>query len=93
MKGEISYIITPDAEVLLRQARLDPEALIHRYLGGDLGEPTRITTLMNAQIESHAEQLGRYELEGYGVIIVRRRRSGMVCVMDGASVLPYMDGL
>lgn len=93
MMSDITYIITPDAEALLRQVRLDPEVLIHRYLGGDLGEPTRITALMNEQIESRANHIGRYELEGDGVIIVRRRRSGMVSVMDGASVLPFLSGL
>ena len=93
MKADITYIVTPDAEVRLRQARVDPEMLIHRYLGGDLGTPSQMTTLMNAQMQGGTGQIGRYELGNDGVVIIRRRRSGMVCVMDGSSVLPFVGGL
>ena len=91
--GDITYIVTPDAEALLRQARVDPETLIHRYLFGDLGEPTRMIELMNAQMEGPTGQIGRYKLGDQGVILIRRRRSGMVTVMDGASVLTSLGGL
>ena len=91
--NDITYIVTPDAEALLRQARVDPEALVHRYLDGDFGEPTRMTALMNAQMEGSTGRVGRYEVGDHGVIIIRRRRSGLVCVMDGASVLSFLDGL
>lgn len=90
---DITYVIMPDAEALLRQARVDPEVLIHRYLDGDLGTPTRMTKLMNAQMKSPTEQIGRYELDDHGAVIIRRRRSGMVCVMDRASVLSFLEGL
>ena len=90
---DITYIVTPDAEALLRQAHVDPETLVHRYLDGDLGEPTRIIELMNAQMEGPTGQIGRYKLGDQGVILIRRRRSGMITVMDGASVLTSLGGL
>ena len=90
---DTTYIVTPDAEALLRQARVDPETLIHRYLDGDLGEPTRMIELMNAQMDGPTGQIGRYELGDQGIILIRRRRSGVVSVMDGASVLTSLGGL
>ena len=90
---DTTYIVTPDAEALLRQARIDPETLIHRYLDGDLGEPTRMIELMNAQMDGPTGQIGRYTLGDQGVVLIRRRRSGMVSVMDGAFVLTSLGGL
>ncbi len=90
---DTTYIVMPDAEALLRQARIDPETLIHRYLDGDLGEPTRMIELMNAQMDGPTGQIGRYALGDQGIILIRRRRSGMVSVMDGASVLTSLGGL
>ena len=90
---DTTYIVMPDAEALLRQERVDPETLIHRYLDGDLGEPTRMIELMNAQMDGPTGQIGRYALGDQGVILIRRRRSGMVTVMDGASVLTSLGGL
>lgn len=89
---DILFIVTPKAEALLKQARIDPEGLIRRYLDGDFGKPRPITLLMNAHMNDPSEQVGRYELDGHGVIIVRRRRSGIICVMDGASVLSSVGG-
>lgn len=91
-KQDITYLVTPDAEALLRQARVDPETLIHRYLDGDLGEPTRMIERMNAQMDGPIGQIGRYALGRHGVILIRRRRSGMVAVMDAASVLTALEG-
>ncbi len=89
---EVPYFVTPEAEALLRQARVDPRVLIRRYLRGDLGAPTRSIRLMNAQIAEGAGQVGRYELGTHGALVLRRRRSGVVCVMDAASVLPFLEG-
>ncbi len=90
---DIPYIVMPDAAALFRQARVNPETLIHRYLDGDLGEPTRMIERMNAQIDGQAGSIGRYTLGDQGVILIRRRRSGMVSVMDGSSVLTAVGGL
>ena len=88
-----STFVAADARALLRQARVDPEALIRRYLSGDLGTPSPMSKLMNDQMKGSAGTVGRYELDGHGVILIRRRRSGIVCVMDGASVLSSLGGL
>lgn len=49
--------------------------------------------LMNAQMAGPTEQIGCYALDDQGIILIRRRRSGMVSVMDGASVLNSLGGL
>lgn len=90
----IEYYVTPDAHALLAGSDAAVEALVTRYLDGDLGDPGEIVQLVNEEVARSASLtglVGRYVLGPGKVIIIRRRQSGMVFVMDGASVLACLD--
>ncbi len=90
----IEYYVTPDAHALLAGSGADVEALVTRYLAGDLGDLNEIVKLINEEVARSASLTGlagRYVLGPGKVIIIRRRQSGMVFVMDGASILACLD--
>ena len=90
LEEHIEYYVTPDAHAVLAGSGTDVRDLVARYLDGDLGDPSEIVALVNDEIAGSASLVGlvgRYVLEPGKVIIIRRRQSGMVFVMDGASIL------
>ena len=90
----IEYYVTPDAHVLLVGSDVEVEALVARYLDGDLGDLNEIVELVNGEVARSASLtgfVGRYVLGPEKVIIIRRRQSGTVFVMDGASILASLE--